>query len=244
MEQAVATIESISETVTHDSAEAVASGKKVQSVMAMAQKGHEAMQASMATMQDISRASSKIAEITSVIDSIAFQTNILALNAAVEAARAGPEGKGFAVVAGEVRSLAQRSADAAHEIRGLIDASVTQVADGSALIERAGDVMSQLARGITDVAQTFNEITQANEAQGQRIHEVGQAIGQINTIVHENMARVDQTDGHVQRLQAESDELMKAVSLFIVDDPAASGVHAQATGPARLSGRPHVLALT
>lgn len=220
VEQAVATIQSISETVAHDSEQAVASGQKVDAVMHMATKGHEAMQESMATMQGISQASSKISEITAVIDSIAFQTNILALNAAVEAARAGPEGKGFAVVAGEVRSLAQRSADAAREIRGLIDASVARVADGSALIERAGTVMAELSLGITGVATTFQEITQANEAQGQRILEVGQAIGQINAIVHENMIRVDQTDANVHVLKAESDDLMQAVSLFLVNERA------------------------
>lgn len=220
VEQAVATIQSISETVAHDSEQADLSGNKVDAVMQMAHKGQEAMQESMITMRGISEASAKIAEITAVIDSIAFQTNILALNAAVEAARAGPEGKGFAVVAGEVRSLAQRSGDAAHEIRGLIDASVVRVADGSALIERAGGVMTELSQGITDVAATFREITQANEAQGQRILEVGQAIGQINTIVHENMTRVDQTDANVHVLKVASDDLMQAVSLFLVDAPA------------------------
>lgn len=218
VEQAVATIESISNAVAHDREQAAVSGKKVDAVMQMAHRGHEAMQDSMATMQGISQASAKIAEITSVIDSIAFQTNILALNAAVEAARAGPEGRGFAVVAGEVRSLAQRSADASHEIRALIDSSVSQVADGSALIERAGQVMAELSEGITEVAKTFHAITQANEAQGERILEVGQAIGQISTIVHENMSLVDKTEANVELLQHESNALVHAVSLFAVND--------------------------
>ncbi|WP_244142812.1 methyl-accepting chemotaxis protein, partial [Paraburkholderia phenoliruptrix] len=144
------------------------------------------------TMRLISDGSVRIAEITVVIESIAFQTNILALNAAVEAARAGEEGRGFAVVASEVRSLAQRSAAAAKDIKGLIGTSVERVGDGSRLVEAAGERMTQIVRSIDRVAGIMGEISAASAEQSTGIEQVGLAVAQMDEVTQQNAALVEQ----------------------------------------------------
>ena len=147
------------------------------------------------TMHGISASSRKISEIVSVIDGIAFQTNILALNAAVEAARAGEQGKGFAVVAGEVRSLAQRSAQAAKEIKGLIEDSVGKVGAGSQQVERAGATMQEIVASVKRVTDIMGEISAASEEQSSGIDQVNRAVSQMDEVTQQNAALVEERRG-------------------------------------------------
>ncbi|WP_254890389.1 methyl-accepting chemotaxis protein, partial [Cronobacter sakazakii] len=149
-------------------------------------KGGQLAQNVIETMQGISGSSKKIADITSVINSIAFQTNILALNAAVEAARAGEQGRGFAVVAGEVRNLASRSAEAAREIEALITESVERIEKGSELVNAAGDSMAEIYRGVSNVSTIIKQIASASEEQSKGISQVGVAITQMDTVTQQN----------------------------------------------------------
>ena len=158
----------------------------------MAERGGSAVSEVVTTMQGISASSRKISEIVSVIDGIAFQTNILALNAAVEAARAGEQGKGFAVVAGEVRSLAQRSAQAAKEIKGLIEDSVSKVGAGSQQVERAGATMQEIVASVKRVTDIMGEISAASEEQSSGIDQVNRAVSQMDEVTQQNAALVEE----------------------------------------------------
>ena len=158
----------------------------------MAERGGSAVSEVVTTMQAISASSRKISEIVSVIDGIAFQTNILALNAAVEAARAGEQGKGFAVVAGEVRSLAQRSAQAAKEIKGLIEDSVGKVGAGSQQVERAGATMQEIVASVKRVTDIMGEISAASEEQSSGIDQVNRAVSQMDEVTQQNAALVEE----------------------------------------------------
>jgi methyl-accepting chemotaxis protein len=178
------------------------------------------------TMGSITASSKKIADIIGVIDGIAFQTNILALNAAVEAARAGEQGRGFAVVAAEVRSLAQRSAAAAREIKGLIDDSVEKVDAGSKLVEQAGATMHQVVASVRRVADIVGEISRASQQQSAGIDEIGHAIAQIDETTQQNAALVEQAAAAAQSLQDQTVKLVQVVSVFKLerDKPATAGV--------------------
>jgi len=173
-------------------------------------------------MRGIAKSSGRIAEIISVIDGIAFQTNILALNAAVEAARAGEQGRGFAVVAGEVRSLAQRSAQSAKEIKALIEESVAQIDGGSELVERAGDAMRTVSASITRVAQTMSEITAASVEQSVGIEQVNQAVTQMDQLTQQNAALVEEVAAAAASLNEQTAHLMQAVSVFELGDARAT----------------------
>lgn len=189
------------------------------------------MQESVATMGAISESSARIAEITGVIDGIAFQTNILALNAAVEAARAGPEGRGFAVVAGEVRTLAQRSGAAAREIKELITGAVSEVAVGSELAGDVGRAMSAIVDSVRKVADIMGEITAASQEQKTGIDQISQAVSQMDDVTQQNAALVEQAAAAAHSLQEQAARLVSVVQVFRTQAQAATGLLPSA-GPA------------
>ena len=168
----------------------------------------------VATMEAINQSSRQIVDIIAVIDGIAFQTNILALNAAVEAARAGEQGRGFAVVASEVRSLAQRSAQAAKEIKELIDSSVAKVEDGGALVEKAGQTMVEIVNSVNSVSSIVNEIATASAEQTSGIEEIGRAITHMDGTTQQNSALVEQAAAAAQSLQDQANRLATIVGGF------------------------------
>jgi methyl-accepting chemotaxis protein len=165
-------------------------------------------------MQGINASSRKIADIIQVIDGIAFQTNILALNAAVEAARAGEQGRGFAVVASEVRSLAGRSADAAKEIKALINASVERVEHGSALVDRAGVTMTEVVGSIKRVTDLMGEISAANNEQSTDVSEVAEVVMQMDQTTQQNAALVEQMAAAASSLRSQAQDLVQTVAVF------------------------------
>jgi len=165
-------------------------------------------------MDEINHSSKKIADIIGVIDGIAFQTNILALNAAVEAARAGEQGRGFAVVAGEVRSLAQRSAEAAKEIKALIGASVDRVESGSRLVNDAGTTMTEIVASVQRVTDIIGEISAASTEQSQGIVEVKGAIGEVDQMTQQNAALVEESAAAAESLKEQATKLAAVVSTF------------------------------
>jgi len=168
-------------------------------------------------MGSIKTSSSKVVEIISVIDGIAFQTNILALNAAVEAARAGEQGRGFAVVAGEVRTLAQRSAAATKEIKALIDDSVDKVESGSKLVDQAGSTMHDVVDSIQRVADIMSEITAASQEQTAGIEQINQAISQMDNVTQQNASLVEEAAAASEALQEQAGKLSDLVSVFRID---------------------------
>src|SRR5690606_30329473 len=184
------------------------------------------------TMEDINESSKKIVDIISVIDGIAFQTNILALNAAVEAARAGEQGRGFAVVASEVRSLAQRSASAAKEIKELIGTSVEKVENGSKLVEQAGVTMEEIVNSVRRVTDIMSEIMAASQEQASGIEQVNRAVTQMDQVTQQNAALVEEAAAASQSMQEEASNLAQIVSVFKLSGSQA-GVAARASAPAR-----------
>jgi methyl-accepting chemotaxis protein len=168
----------------------------------------------VATMKDINDSSRKISDIIGVIDGIAFQTNILALNAAVEAARAGEQGRGFAVVAGEVRTLAQRSADAAKEIKSLIGASVERVEQGTVLVDRAGSTMTEVVAAIRRVTDIVGEISAASVEQSQGVAQVGEAVTHMDKATQQNAALVEESAAAAESLRTQAEQLVQAVAVF------------------------------
>ena len=183
----------------------------------VAARGGQMMARVVSTMEDINRSSQKIGDIVSVIDGIAFQTNILALNAAVEAARAGDQGRGFAVVAAEVRSLAQRSAEAAKEIKALIGASVGKVGAGTTLVAQAGNTMGEIVSNADKMSAFIGEITTAANEQSVGIGQVTRAVGQLDQMTQQNAALVEQSAAAAQNMKDQADRLVQVVKVFSLD---------------------------
>jgi methyl-accepting chemotaxis protein len=190
----------------------------------VAVRGGEVVGQVVETMKGINESSRKISDIISVIDGIAFQTNILALNAAVEAARAGEQGRGFAVVASEVRSLAGRSAEAAKEIKSLINASVERVEQGTTLVDQAGSTMTEVVESIRRVTDMMGEISAAANEQSQGVKQVGEAVNLIDQTTQQNAALVEEMAAAASGLKNQAQELVALVDTFKVDGNAPSPV--------------------
>jgi methyl-accepting chemotaxis protein-2 (aspartate sensor receptor) len=220
LEETAASMEELSSQV-HQNADSARLGNQLASnASTVAMRGGEVVGKVVDTMKEINDSSRKIADIISVIDGIAFQTNILALNAAVEAARAGEQGRGFAVVATEVRSLAGRSAQAAKEIKSLINASVEKVAQGTALVDEAGATMGEVVRSIQRVTDIMGEITSASSEQAAGVAQVGEAITQMDQATQQNAALVEEMAAAASSLKSQANELVETVSVFKLDSNA------------------------
>jgi methyl-accepting chemotaxis protein len=214
LEQTAASMEELGSTVRQNAENARAANQLAVNASTVAAQGGEVVAEVVETMKNINASSARIADIISVIDGIAFQTNILALNAAVEAARAGEQGRGFAVVASEVRSLAQRSADAAKEIKGLITASVERVEQGSALVDKAGETMTQVVQAIRNVTDIMGEISAASSEQSAGVGQIGEAVTQMDQATQQNASLVEEMAAAASALNHQAGELVKAVSVF------------------------------
>jgi aerotaxis receptor len=214
LEETAASMEQMTATVRQNADASRQANQLSGSASEAASRGGQAVAQVVNTMGRISESSRRIGDIIGVIDGIAFQTNILALNAAVEAARAGEQGRGFAVVAGEVRSLAQRSAEAAKEIKQLIAASVTTVEAGTALVDDAGKTMEEIVQQVSRVSDLISEISAATIEQSGGIQQVSQAVGHLDQVTQQNSALVEQGAAASQSLQQQTQRLVEAVSVF------------------------------
>jgi methyl-accepting chemotaxis protein len=214
LQQTAATMEQLGTTVRNNTDSAKQANELAQGASAVAAQGGEVVGQVVSTMQGISDSSRKIGDIIGVIDGIAFQTNILALNAAVEAARAGEQGRGFAVVASEVRTLAQRSAEAAKEIKALIGRSVEQVEQGTVLVDQAGKTMGEIVGSIQRVRDIVAEIASASVEQSSGISQVGNAVGQMDQVTQQNAALVEESAAAAESLKGQAQHLVKAVAVF------------------------------
>ena len=214
LEETASSMTQLTETVKHSADNARHANALALRATQLADAGNDAMQGMVGTIGKISGSSTKISEITGVIESIAFQTNILALNAAVEAARAGEQGRGFAVVASEVRSLAQRSATAAKEIKELIGASVTMIQDGATQATAAGTTIGQVKAAIKQVSDIVGEISAASEEQSRGIEQINQAVVQMDEVTQQNAALVEQAAAAAQSLEEQATKLNEVVSVF------------------------------
>jgi methyl-accepting chemotaxis protein len=214
LEETASSMEELTSTVKQNADNARQANQLAASAAQVAVKGGEVVAQVVGTMESINASSNKIVDIISVIDGIAFQTNILALNAAVEAARAGEQGRGFAVVASEVRNLAQRSASAAKEIKTLIGASVEQVNAGSMLVAQAGSTMTDIVDSVQRVSDIITEITAASSEQSVGIDEINRAIGQMDAVTQQNAALVEESAAAAESMQHQAHNLAQVVSVF------------------------------
>ena len=214
LEETAASMEELSSTVRQNADNARQANQLAQSASTVAVQGGQVVSQVVDTMKGINDSSRKIADIISVIDGIAFQTNILALNAAVEAARAGEQGRGFAVVAGEVRNLAQRSAAAAKEIKDLITDSVGRVEQGSALVDKAGTTMEEVVGSIRRVTDIMGEISAASSEQSAGVGQIGEAVQQMDQATQQNAALVEEMAAAASSLRGQAAELVQAVAAF------------------------------
>ncbi len=218
LQQTAASMEQLTATVRNNAETAQAASALASGASDAAARGGQVVGDVVRTMDGISASSRQIADIIGVIDGIAFQTNILALNAAVEAARAGEQGRGFAVVAGEVRSLAQRSAQAAKEIKVLIGESVSQVETGGALVAQAGEAMDEIVTQVKRVNEMIGEISSASGEQRRGIEQIGDAVGQLDQVTQQNAALVEESAAAAESLKQQADGLARAVGAFLTAD--------------------------
>ncbi|KQW65398.1 methyl-accepting chemotaxis protein [Methylibium sp. Root1272] len=245
LEETAASMEELSSTVKQNADNAQQGNQLALGASTVAVKGGDVVGQVVDTMKGINDSSKKIADIIGVIDSIAFQTNILALNAAVEAARAGEQGRGFAVVASEVRNLAQRSADAAKEIKSLINASVERVAQGSALVDQAGATMSEVVSSIRRVTDIMGEISSASKEQSAGVAQVGEAVTQMDQATQQNAALVEESAAAAESLKAQAQQLVQAVAVFkLAHDASSAPAHGSSSRaplalPAPAPAKPH-----
>ncbi|MBT2305189.1 HAMP domain-containing protein [Variovorax paradoxus] len=239
LEQTAASMEELTSTVKQNADNARQANQLAVSASAVAVKGGSVVSQVVSTMGSINASSRKIVDIIGVIDGIAFQTNILALNAAVEAARAGEQGRGFAVVASEVRSLAQRSAAAAKEIKTLIGDSVEKVEEGSKQVAEAGRTMDEIVDSVKRVTDIMGEITAASQEQTTGIEQINQAITQMEQVTQQNAALVEEASAAAQSLQEQAGSLSQTVSIFKLGQEEAAVVlaHVQARSQAALPGK-------
>jgi len=240
LEETASSMEQLSSTVKQNAENAKQANQLAIGASAVAVKGGQVVSEVVGTMSSINESSKKIVDIISVIDGIAFQTNILALNAAVEAARAGEQGRGFAVVASEVRSLAQRSAAAAKEIKALIGDSVDKVGAGTKLVDEAGKTMQEIVTSVKRVTDIMSEITAASQEQSSGIEQVNQAITQMDEVTQQNAALVEEAAAAAESMQEQTQELTQAVAAFNVGKTAAGAAAGRSAaaapkkeGPAR-----------
>ncbi|UJB65680.1 HAMP domain-containing protein [Acidovorax sp. YS12] len=237
LEETTASMHELAGTVKQNYDSGKHANELAESASQVAVRGGEVVGQVVHTMESINASSRKIADIISVIDSIAFQTNILALNAAVEAARAGEQGRGFAVVAGEVRLLAGRSAEAAKEIKGLIEASVRNVSEGCTLVEKAGSTMDEIVVSVRRVSDIMGEISNASADQSHGIDQINEAMGQMDQVTQSNAALVEESAAAAQSLERQAHTLVQTVSVFRLPGngaPQHQGARAQPSAPLAL----------
>ncbi len=247
LQQAASSLEELGSTVRQTADSARTANQLAASASSVAQRGGNVVSQVVSTMNEIDVSSKKIADIIGTIDGIAFQTNILALNAAVEAARAGEQGRGFAVVASEVRSLAQRSAEAAREIKSLIGASVEKVESGSRLVADAGSTMGEIVASVQRVSDIIAEISAATGEQSQGIAQVGSAVGQLDQATQQNAALVEESAAAADSLKEQAARLAGVVAAFHLEAgpssaPAARPAAAKALAPAAHAAPPKLAA--
>ena len=249
LEQTAASMEQLGSTVRQNADNAQTANQLAKSASDVAGRGGAVVAQVVDTMKGINESSRQIADIIGVIDSIAFQTNILALNAAVEAARAGEQGRGFAVVAGEVRTLAQRSAEAAKEIKQLIGASVERVEQGSELVDKAGATMEEIVTAISRVTDIMGEISAASREQSQGVAQVGEAVTQMDQATQQNAALVEESAAAADALQRQARALVDSVAIFQLGGAdkgfAQAALTARPVAAVRAAGqssRPHAIA--
>ncbi|WP_458524421.1 methyl-accepting chemotaxis protein [Onishia taeanensis] len=245
LQQTSASMEEITSTVDHSAQSAQQANQLVQGTAEVARRGESAMQQVERTMADIHDSSSKVSDIVSMIDSIAFQTNILALNASVEAARAGEHGRGFAVVAEEVRTLASRSSEASKEIRGLIDASAAHTESGAELVRNAGATMQEIAESVAKVTDVIGEISAGAKEQSTGIGQVNTAVTEMDTMTQQNAAMVQQSTTTASQMRDQAEQLKRLLGAFVLGEdaaespdraqalPAATEAPSRAAAPAR-----------
>jgi methyl-accepting chemotaxis protein len=237
LEETAASMVELTSTVKQNAENAKHANQLANGASAIAQKGGEVVGQVVGTMSSINESSRKIVDIISVIEGIAFQTNILALNAAVEAARAGEQGRGFAVVAAEVRNLAQRSAAAAKEIKTLIGDSVNKVEDGTRLVDEAGKTMEEIVNAVKRVTDIMSEISAASNEQSTGIEQVNQSITQMDEVTQQNAALVEEAAAAAESLEEQAQMLAEAVSIFKLDNSISSQQTRRIAAPAQQSSR-------
>ena len=238
LQQAAASMEELGSTVRQNAENAMSANQLALGASTVARKGGTVVGEVVETMKGINESSRRIVDIIGVIDGIAFQTNILALNAAVEAARAGEQGRGFAVVASEVRSLAQRSADAAKEIKSLISASVERVEHGTALVDRAGVTMTEIVTSIARVTDIMGEISAASTEQSTGVGQISEAIAQMDQATQQNAALVEESAAAAESLRDQAQDLVQVVAVFKLEGAAPAAVTVAAVAAPATPAKP------